>query len=899
VYRLLLSAMLAVACPPVLMAQTPAAAAIDIPAGPLPHALDTLGEQSGVSIMYDAPAVDGLSAHAVSGRLTPEQALRQLLSGTDMTFERVKPNTYVLKHAAPVQDKPPAPPREPDLPVVPGKPASTSLSAVVVTGTRSSDRTVDTSLAPIDVISADTLRAQGTENLGIALARLVPSLSFVTSRVASDALDAQRPAQMRGLSPDETLVLVDGKRWHNAAMLAGGSTPVDLDSIPMAAVDHIEVLRDGASAQYGSDAIAGVVNVILKKGAQSGYASLEAGRYQRGGGDQWSSNASLGLPLGGDKGWLRVTVNRGHQDATNHGRPDDRYPWLGVQQGKGNPSFGYGHLFLDGQYDLSPSVELYGYAGYHRRDSTSWELWRAPYQYATGSPIRQMYPNGFQPRMYMRSTDNAIVFGARGKTQGGWHWDVSANYGGDHIGISTLHTANLALLADTGYTPGDFHDGKVDATQDVIDADFSKELEPSWLPNTLNLAFGLEYLRNTYRVDAGNPDSYYVGDGSSGFAGGAQSFNGFSPESAGSWSRFDYAEYLSLDTNLTDRLAASLAVRHEDYSDFGNTTSGALSGRFDFTDRFAIRASVSNGFRAPSLAQQYYSQVGSLFISASGATNGVAPGIYQSGLLRVDNPIAQLLGARPLKPEKSRNVTIGFVAKPTDSTSLSLDLYQIYITDRIVQSSSLQGLNGPSVVQYFADNGITSLNYSVASFFTNAANTRTRGADLLLSHVGRLGRDGTLTSTLSYNYNKNKVTHVEPNPPQLDALGLQLDRVSYATRKGALADSIPRSKLVLGETFVGGRWTLDGNLVRYGRYTVYSNSSPSYNQVFSPQWVLDLSASYDVDGWTFTVGSNNVTNSYPDKVIAANNDYGKAPYSTYAPDGFNGRYYYARVTYHW
>jgi iron complex outermembrane recepter protein len=778
-----------------------------------------------------------------------------------------------------------------------------NLQAVIVTGTRSQNRTDSSSLSPIDVIPATQLQSTGSNELATALARLIPSLNFPRP-AATDTTDSQRPAQLRGLAPDEVLVLVDGKRWHTSALvntdgsIGRGSAPVDLNTIPLSAIDHIEVLRDGASAQYGSDAIAGVINIILKHGAQGGSVELDGGQFQRGGGRQWLGSANFGIPLNGDKGWLRISVDDGHQDPTNHGGADVRYPQLGEKQVFGDPSISQHNLFLNAQYDFTSNVQFYAFGSYHERDAISDELYRNPYLYSSSikTALSAIYPDGYQPLLQARSTDQALVAGVRGTTDG-WRWDVSANYGGNRVALNTINTANYAFLHDFGYTPTSFFDGIVSAAQEAVDVDVAKDLSVGWLPNPVTLAFGAEYLRDTYSIGAGDPDSYYVG--TSGVSGGAQGFSGYSPINTGSWSRSDIAQYVSLETNLTDKLGTSFSVRHEDYNDFGNTVSGALAARYDFTDRFALRASASTGFRAPSLAQEDYSQVGSLYLTPSSAGPGIAPGVYQTGLLPVSNPVAQLLGAQALRPEKSHNYTVGAVFNPIDPLTLTFDVYQIQIYNRIVLSSTLSGLNDPAVVAYLAAHGITDIAFSSAQYFTNAVNTRTQGGDLVASYRSDFGNDGVLDSTLSYNYNRTQVAGVAPNPPELDALGLQLERVSYRDIKGLLANSTPRSKLIFNENYTLGHWVFNGNLTRYGSFTAYSNSTYLLNQTFSPQWVLDLAGSYNLDNWTFTLGVDNASNSYPDKVIAANNNDGTIPYSEFSPNGFNGRYYYSKVIYHW
>ena len=772
------------------------------------------------------------------------------------------------------------------------------LSTVIVTGTRTANRTVDSSLTPIDVVSGKDLQQMGTSELPTALARLIPSLNFPRPSVA-DTADSQRPAQLRGLSPDQVLVLVNGKRWHPGALLltngvlGRGSQAVDLNTIPISAVDHIEVLRDGASAQYGSDAIAGVINIILKQGAKQGDVEITGGQYTHGDGRQWQGSANFGIPLNGDKGWLRFTLQSGNQDHTNHAGVDSRpaYSSYGVRYRQGDPDVHDNNLLLNAQYDFTPDVQFYAFGHFGRRQSTS----PAFFRYGNSSPlIANIYPDGYLPLEHGDSTDRSLVLGLRG-TWDGWRWDVSGNYGGNRVSYETRNSVNLAWLKDFGSSPRRFDDGILHDDQEAFDVDLAKDFTPNWLPSPLTVAFGAEYLRQSYGIDAGEPASWYVG--TSGTAGGAQGFAGWQPISAGSWSRHDVAEYVSLETNLTDRLGVSLAGRHEDYTDFGTTTSGALAGRFDFTSRFALRASASTGFRAPSLAQQHYSSVSSYYYGA-GNSLGLPAGIYNSGLQPVDNQVARLLGAQPLKPEKSHNYTVGMVWNPTDPLTLSVDLYKITIGNRIVLSSSLPTTN-PAVRSYLAANGIDNLNYSGISYFTNAADTRTRGIDIVATYLSDFGNAGTLQTTFSANYNKNEVTKVKPNPAVLDALGVNFKRLDRRDIKGLLADSAPRMKLILNEQYTVGRWNLSGTLTRYGRYTSYSATNPLYDQVFSPEWVLDLAANYNVDRWTFTLGANDALDNYPDRNIPGNSNNGTLRYSTFAPFGYNGAYVYGKVRYSW
>ena len=786
-----------------------------------------------------------------------------------------------------------------------------NLSTVIVTGTRSTDRTVSSSLTPIDVVSAKVLQQTGSTDLPTALARIIPSLNFPRPST-SDTADTQRPAQLRGLSPNEVLVLVDGKRWHNAAILLNngvigrGSQPVDLNTIPMSAIDHIEVLRDGASAQYGSDAIAGVINIILKKGAKGGDVELTGGQYSAGDGRQWQGSANFGIPLGDDKGWLRITVQNGNQNYTNRAGLDDRSPaWeaLGVNYHEGDPQVRDSNVMLNSQYDITPDVQFYAFGHYGRRQSTS----PAFFRYGTNAPkpknplIALVYPNGFLPLEHGDSFDESLVAGLRGKING-WRWDLSANAGQNRVSYQTIHSLNFAYLNDFGSTPTSFDDGILSSRQQSLDLDIAKDVSVSWLPNALTVAYGAQYLRQTYGIAAGSLPSYYVG--TSGEPGGAQGFAGWQPGNAVQASRQDVAEYLDLETNLTDRFAVAAAARHEHYNDFGDTTSGSLSGRFDFTDTFAIRGTASTGFVAPSLGQEYFSQTSSFFQAAQPDVN-LPAGIYNQSLVPVGSQIAKLLGAEALKPEKSQNLTLGTVWSPTNALTLSVDFYQIKIKDRIALSGSIN-TTVPGVIKLLADNGIGNLNFSGIDYFTNAASTRTRGVDIVATYLSDFGNAGTLSSTLSANYNQNVVTSVAPNPAVLNGLGTGFVRLNRQDIKGYLANSSPRSKLILSEQYNVGRWGFTGTLTRYGRFTSYVSKLANYDvatgavdQTFTPKWVLDLAANYKVNNWMFTIGADDATDTYPDKSIPYGNNNGVLPYSEYSPFGFNGAYVYGKVRYSW
>jgi iron complex outermembrane receptor protein len=808
-----------------------------------------------------------------------------------------------LTNLAVAQDASPSAASDPTSATTEKATKATNLDTVVVTGTRAGNRTVSESLTPIDVISAEALKQTGTIDLAQALERAIPSLNFPFAP-ASDTFAFQRPFEMRGLSPDQVLVLVDGKRWHPGALVLSlgqigqGSQGIDLNTIPMSAIDHIEVMRDGASAQYGSDALAGVVNIILKKGAEGGDVQLTGGQYSAGDGEQWQGAGNFGIPLGGDKGWLRVTAESSNQNPSNRAGVDRRpgLAHLGVKFHYGTVKFRNDNLFLNAQYDITPGVQFYGYGHVGRRVGEP----RGFYRYGTNTPyprhplIAEVYPDGFLPREHGESTDRSLVAGLRGEVNG-WYWDLSGNYGNNRVSYSTLDSTNFAMLNDFGSSPTDFHDGILSASQQTVDLDISREIGAESLAHPLTLSFGAQYLRQAYEVRSGDPSSYYVG--TSGVPGGAQGFAGWGPQDEISVDRHNVAEYVQLEGNLTDRFSFSAAARHEDYSDFGTANSVALSGRFDFTDTFALRGSASTGFRAPGLGQQHYSETTS---AAQGPGNslGLPPGIYLRGLVPVDNPIARLLGSEPLEAEKARNYTFGAVWNPTENLSISADIYQITVRDRIALSSSLS-LSTPEVIDYLADNGITNLQYQGLAYFTNAGTVKTQGIDLVTSYRMPVGDNGSLSSTLSYGYHKNEVTDVKPNPAVLDSLGLIFQRLNRSAIKGLLADTAPRSKLILNETYTTGNWGFNATATRYGRITSYGAISSVNDTVYPSKWLLDLAASYSRDRWTFTLGADNALNTYPKKAPQDSDQNGAFPYSSSSPFGFQGAYMYGKVRYSW
>lgn len=754
--------------------------------------------------------------------------------------------------------------------------SATELGQVVVTGTRRTNRTLAESESPVDVLSSRDLQRTGAADLASALGQLLPSLNFPRPSL-TDASDAVRPAQLRGLSPDQTLVLVDGKRRHTSAVVningtqGRGSAPVDLNAIALAAIDHIEVLRDGAAAQYGSDAIAGVINIVLRKGAAGGHLNFEGGQTDRGDGTRGAASTSLGLLLGGD-GWARLALETRHQQRTNRAGVDTRdaatEPRKGLVNNRlGDPDSTQQSAVVNAELGLADSTRLYANAILSHRDTTSAAFWRTQAT-ATANNVATLYPQGFLPLEQSTTTDLSGVLGVRGRWAD-WAWDVSLDHGRNRFDIDVANTANYSLGANS---PTQFDAGRLTNQQTVLNADVSREIDAGlFAPVTLSL--GTEFRRERYGIEAGEAASYQNG--------GASGFPGFQPTNAGSHSRHNAAVYAGLEAQLSRNFSASAALRGEHYSDFGGATSAKLSARYVVVPAVAVRGTVATGFRAPSLAQQYF---------ATTSTNLINGELVDAGTFPVNAAAAVALGASPLKPEKSRHISLGLLLQPTSNWQTTIDAYQIDINDRVLLSANL---SLPTALrQQLAAQGVL---VSAGRYFTNALDTRTRGVDLVSTVQQDWGAWGRGDYSVAVSHIENSVRHVADNPALLSAYNLQLiDRVSIAR---ATVGS-PKDKLVLSGEHHWGPWNGRLALSRYGSFVVRQTTAAN-DQTFGAAWLADVSVGWDSGHWNAQIGVDNLTNRYPDRVIAANAVGGILTYSQFSPFGFNGRQYVAKAGYRW
>jgi iron complex outermembrane receptor protein len=746
---------------------------------------------------------------------------------------------------------------------------------IIVTGTRDPSQTARQSVSPITVLSTTQLRDTGQADLRDALQQLIPSVTRPLIGASPAAMvDA---ISLRGLTSDQTLFLINGKRRHSSSTLfyapgpQQGTTAVDIDLIPLGSIRRLEVLQDGAAAQYGSDAIAGVVNILLKSDRRGVEFQSTTGNHYAGDGFTSQQSINVGVGLGAN-GFLDLSGDIRLQEHIVRSGPDSR---TGLTD---NPSLSTPWQFrqtlgYNFGYDLGSNTSIYSFGTYGHRAAEAYQLRRLP----TIAP--QIFPNGFVPVMRNNENDYAATFGIMQKGVAGWDLDLSTTYGGNEVDVDLLDTVNTALLAATGSSPTRFNQMDYRNSQWTNNLDLRRAINLPFLATPLNVAFGGEYRRETYHLGAGEPGSYY--------GTGPQGQRGLSPDLAGNSARSVWAGYGELSTHLLPQWQVSVAGRFEHYSDAGNTTTGKFSTRYDFSPRFALRGTISNGFRAPSLAQQNFSNI------------ATTPTAIQ-GLVKVNSQAGALLGATQLKPEKSVNISVGAVATPVDGLHLSIDAYQIRVTDRIVAAGVY---NGAAAIAAFnaagisLPSGISPAAVSV-QYFANAANTRTRGLDFVADYTTDLGASGKIRWDAAVNFNDTKVTKVGT-----DGNGNVL---LNAQQRAFISTSFPKNKVIAGFNWSLGDWSLGVHETRFGEATSqltyysgpFANSVTRFREFPQPaRYTTDV-----VVGWQATkkirlaLGANNLFNAKPKEIPTENQYLGVWKYDWYIQQiGFNGGYYYGRI----
>lgn len=829
------------------------------------------------------------------------------------------------------------------------------LEAFVTTGTRFDGRVVADSPVPIDLISLPELTAGGYTDLQRMLKARVPAFSLPNSAGAG-TVDLLNAPTLRGLGIGQMLVLINGKRRHTTGDLSTGQqigrgdVGYDFNAIPVEALSRVEVLRDGAAAQYGSDAIAGVVNLVLDR-SLGGRISAFAGATTQGDGDTLHLNASYGVALG-DQGRLRVTLFRQDQDTTNRAGLDTRQQYFGsggttLPSGNfgsgtgltpsngtldpreatidrntfrfGSPNYINQGIFLNVDHAIADRATAYAFGGWSELDGVSPGFFRRAGQDET---VRALHPNGYLPEGPYEILNRSLTLGVKGVTAGLWSWDVSSVFGGNRIENRYSNTNNPSLGAQS---PTDLYRGGTEFDQWTTNADFSREFALGGAA-PLKVAFGLEYREEFYRILPGEPLSYVNGgipiaDGPN--AGrpapvGVQPASGYRPSDVTDQDRASHAVYLDLERQMTTRLALSAAARHEHYSDFGDNATFKGAGRFTLSDSLALRASVSSGFRAPHLAQSWFGN----------STNTVVSGVLVSArLLPVSDPVAKVLGATPLKPEESINQSAGFVFE-RGRFSLSADAYRIRVTDRIALSSNF---TGAAVTNLLAGAGFP--NITSTSFLTNAVDTDTRGAEITVRYTQPLAALGEVTANLGVMLNETEFDRIAPAPKPLTDLGITTPLFDLS-QQVRFTTSQPKDKFTLSLDWVWKKLSVNLTNIRYGeyeavaftsltpariavvtsgyRYRLAPTAPASGNfqvvQQFDPRVITDLELTYRfTPAFSVSVGANNLFDVYPTRnfpstaasVAAGTNgsdNVGTLLYNYASPHDWNGTFLFGKAS---
>jgi iron complex outermembrane receptor protein len=771
-----------------------------------------------------------------------------------------------------------------------------SFQQEVTVGSRASGTAAEKAV-PVDILTERQLEsAAGSAETAQIIESLAPSFNFPRPTI-SDGTDSVRPATLRSLGPDQMLVLINGKRRHTSALvnvngtIGRGSTGVDLNAIPAAAIEKVEVLRDGAAAQYGSDAIAGVLNLVLKSGASGGQVEVQGGTTTHSDGEMYDVNGTYGFKVG--RGSLNFIGEYRKRNPTNRAGNDPRDQIVAGDAGHNavpQPSYHWGDAeerdilgFVNGSIPLNDlgTANAYVFGGASRRDGVHGGNYRRALQAQTWPSI---YPLGFLPLIEPKIVDFSGTAGVRGVAAEKWFWDLSAQYGHDRFDFNVTHSLNTSLGPTIPPNQTSFYAGSLVFNQFISNLDITRELEIG-MAGPLNVAFGAEFRRENYQELAGETNSYIDGGFKDQFGGrapaGAQVFPGFRPSNEVDDSRSSVAAYVDLEGNVTSFLRLGLAGRFEHYTDFGNTKDAKLTARVEATKQLVFRAAASTGFRAPSLGQKDFSAISTNFLNVGGV---FVP--FDVGHFRVDSALARALGATDLRPEDSVNYSGGLVFSPSPAFDFTADYFHIKIRNRIILSGNFTGGSLTPILAPFNATG--------ARFFTNAIDTRTEGVEITANAKKDFGTKGIIRLQAAYAHSANEITRIAPTPPQLSGFQETLfDRLEQ--RRITCAQ--PRDNVRLTGDWTQGDLGVVVRGSRYGSYCGIDNTVASADQTFSAKWLADLELSYRFGRVGVAVGVNNVFDTFPDKSIAVNSNFGIFTYPRNSPFGFNGRYAYARTGY--
>lgn len=810
--------------------------------------------------------------------------------------------------------------------------AEEEMDAITVIGSRAKPRTDVERPVAIDVVSATELRSTGQIDLGQQVQFTSPSFNSTKFGV-NGATNFADPASLRGMSPDQVLLLVNGKRRHQFSALnlnvapGLGTVVSDLNAIPSGAVQRIEVLRDGAAAQYGSDAIAGVINLTLNDSSEDVNASITTGLNKEGDGFTVKTMLNQGLKLGNSGGFINYTLEYFGTEGTNRSDPYDGVLYPATPAGYTGPtanfpyttanpradrgvypqgSFVVGNYgsnrnrtyqaFVNSELPLSDVVTAYAFGGYSRKDIRAFGFFRAPATFANSNLT--IYPDGYVPILPGRSIDRSVNFGLRGELDG-WNLDLSYGMGHNHLDQWARDTVNASLGAAS---PTEFYIGRTEFNQNVAEFTSSKDFGSVWGMEALNVAFGLQWRRDNFQVLRGDNASWAVGPlTTSGKTPGANGRPGYAPQDENNLSRSNIGGFIDVEADITDRLLLTAALRYENYSDFGGNLSGKLAGRYKISDNVGLRASYNRGFRAPSLAQ-----IGNR-VNTSTVQNGL---ILQTQQISSDNPRLAQLGIEDPRAEISDSFAAG-ITGDFSRVTITVDAFQINIKDRIAITDGILTANYPAVAALFP--GVREIR-----FFTNQVDTRTRGIDVVATYRVPVSDDAELSLTLAGTHAATEVVSQRATPAALVAGASATNQAAPLVGLTAIElieVAQPRTKVLASANLEVGDVTFGTRASYFGSVKAFStglsatdpnvecNAANRCVQTFGGKTLFDLTLTYRVtESFSLTAGANNVFDTYPDKWNARRDGFvgeaasysnGQTPYTRNAGQfGFNGAYYY-------
>jgi iron complex outermembrane receptor protein len=897
------------------------------------QALIKLAQQADQTIIFSYDLTRRFNSNAIEGYYSVSLALRKLLKNTGLHAEVNNKGQWSIKQKNNVTAQSKSKQK------INTTEKAKSIEKIVIVGSHINGRTVKELPVPVDIISADTLRNSGQTNLGQILQALVPSFNFSRSAI-SDGSDVLQPATLRGLGPDQTLILLNGKRRHQASLIhinssvGRGTAGTDMNAIPVGAIKRIEILRDGAAAQYGSDAIAGVINIVLNDSSEQTTLLTSAGAYEQGDGQDYQLSYTQGLPLG-DDGFINATLSLVDHQSTNrsglhgacqfgqctqldngHWQTDDPRELTANRATFriGDPSYQQLSFAANSTFELNHG-QLYGFLTYSHRENQSAAFFRHSAN-SNENPLlsdwQAVIPQGYLPKIDSDIKDMSYNFGYKAAFDNDSAIDISYTYGKNQIDYTTKDSLNASYANYLSQTS--------DLTADELRAQLPKSAFAYGLSLSLetvnllfsqdyenySLALGTEFRQEIYKIIPGNPYSFqdYDTDNNQALfdqdaAGGIQGFPGVAPELAVNESRNFVSIFAESVTQINNSIELSAAIRYDDYDIFGNSTNTKVAVHWQAHQQLILRGAYSTGFRAPSMQQMYFNNISTQFI------------VDESGSLlseevetfRNDSTLTTRLGVPSLKEEESDNLSVGFIYSPTDNIDISVDFYQIDIDNRIVISSKLGMGISPLLDQAFTEESATK-----GQFFLNGADTATQGTDIVATWQTQAFA-GDINFTLAANFTNTEVTKLF-TPDHSTLHTISVEEIFSQQDISIIEEWQPRNKISLNTLYKNQHWTINILFNHYGKYTITDGGKQTYGE----ELLTDISVSHQMTkNLAVTVGSHNLFDVMPDKNRIGNSRGGTIEdqqgniivdspgvfkYSRRsAPFGFNGDYFYASLQY--